>query len=122
MMAVVDGWARLAKCTWRLDRPNRGHVSVLRAIAGAIAVAVTAGVAIADVRPSNVRPYNVLMIAVDNLWPDLGCYGSAVAKTPHIDRLAARGVVFVRAYCQQAVRRLAALKRQAARFFSPSAS
>jgi choline-sulfatase len=49
------------------------------------------------------RSLNVLMIAVDDLRPDLGCYGTAVAKTPHIDRLAARGVVFGHAYCQQAV-------------------
>jgi len=49
------------------------------------------------------RPLNVLMIAVDDLRPDIGCYGSAVAKTPNIDRLAARGVVFGHAYCQQAV-------------------
>jgi iduronate 2-sulfatase len=48
------------------------------------------------------RP-NVLMIAVDDLRPDLGCYGSRLAKTPNIDRLAARGVVFTKAYCQQAV-------------------
>jgi len=48
-------------------------------------------------------PANVVMIAVDDLRPDLGCYGSTIAKTPHIDRLAARGMVFRRAYCQQAV-------------------
>jgi len=48
------------------------------------------------------RP-NVVMIAVDDLRPDLGCYGVTFAKTPHIDRLAARGIVFRRAYCQQAV-------------------
>ena len=49
------------------------------------------------------RPLNVLMIAVDDLRPDMGCYGNAIAKTPNIDRLAARGVVFGHAYCQQAV-------------------
>jgi len=49
------------------------------------------------------RPFNVLMIAVDDLRPDMGCYGNSVAKTPNIDRLAARGVVFGHAYCQQAV-------------------
>jgi iduronate 2-sulfatase len=49
------------------------------------------------------RPLNVLFVAVDDLRPELGCYGSELAKSPHIDRLAAGGVTFTRAYCQQAV-------------------
>ena len=48
------------------------------------------------------RP-NVLFIAVDDLRPEMGCYGNSVIKTPHLDRLAKRGIVFDRAYCQQAV-------------------
>lgn len=48
------------------------------------------------------RP-NVLFIAVDDLKPTIGCYGDRWAKTPHIDRLAARGTLFERAYCMQAV-------------------
>ncbi len=48
------------------------------------------------------RP-NVLLICVDDLKPLLGCYGDPHAKTPHIDRLAARSVLFERAYCNQAV-------------------
>ena len=49
-----------------------------------------------------VKP-NVLMIAVDDLRPALGCYGDQTAITPNIDRLAKRGIVLQRAYCQQAV-------------------
>ena len=43
---------------------------------------------------------NVLFIAADDLSNALGCYGDVIAKTPHLDRLAATGVCFERAYNQ----------------------
>jgi arylsulfatase A-like enzyme len=45
---------------------------------------------------------NVLFIAVDDLRPELGCYRTR-ALTPNLDRLAASGLRFDRAYCNQAV-------------------
>ena len=60
------------------------------------------GVASHSGLPNQVKP-NVLMIAVDDLRPALGCYGDQIAITPNIDRLAKRGIVLQRAYCQMAV-------------------
>lgn len=52
---------------------------------------------------SGAAPPNVLLILVDDLKPALGCYGDPVARTPAIDRLAASGLRFERAYANQAV-------------------
>jgi iduronate 2-sulfatase len=52
--------------------------------------------------PPSARP-NVLLLLVDDLKPALGCYGDTWAKTPHIDALAAQGMRFDLAYCNQAV-------------------
>jgi len=48
--------------------------------------------------PGSVRP-NVVLITIDTLRADhLGCYGSPVVRTPHLDRLAAEGTLFERCY------------------------
>lgn len=48
---------------------------------------------------SSKRP-NVLFLVVDDLRPQLGCYGQRQMITPHIDGLAERSILFRRAYCQ----------------------
>jgi iduronate 2-sulfatase len=49
------------------------------------------------------KPMNVLFIVIDDLRPEVGCYGTEDMITPNIDRLAAKGVQFKRAYCQYPV-------------------
>jgi arylsulfatase A-like enzyme len=66
-------------------------------LAAALAPALLRG------QPAVRRPRNVLFLAVDDLRPELPCYGAAHIQAPHIDRLAATGTVFTHAYCQQAV-------------------
>ncbi|HEY1111406.1 MAG TPA: sulfatase-like hydrolase/transferase, partial [Opitutaceae bacterium] len=61
------------------------------------AAAAAAACAAAAARP------NILLICVDDLKPVTGAYGDKLAKTPNFDRLAARGMRFDAAYCNQAV-------------------
>lgn len=74
---------------------------------GRIAVVVVWGVVCATTDASerrlapNGKPYNVLFLAIDDLNDWVGCLGGhPQAKTPHIDRLASRGVLFTNAHCQ----------------------
>lgn len=46
---------------------------------------------------------NVLILSIDDLRPELGCYGAAHMQTPHIDALASQSIRFDQAYVQQAV-------------------
>ena len=47
------------------------------------------------------RP-NILLVVSEDHGPQLGCYGDRFARTPHLDRLAAEGVRFTRAWVTQA--------------------
>ncbi len=69
----------------------------MRSFVAAICLVVTSCFANAAEQP------NILFIAVDDLRPELGCYGSPIAVTPNLDALAGEGLLFNRAYCQQAI-------------------
>lgn len=54
-------------------------------------------------KTENNAPNIVLIITDQQRWDTLGCLGYDHVITPHIDRLAARGVAFSRAFVQGAV-------------------
>ncbi len=61
-----------------------------------------AAAALCAVTASGLTP-NVLLIMVDDLRPELEPYGAADMRTPHINRLSARGVTFLNHYVQQSL-------------------
>ena len=73
------------------------HIMKLHTYFYALTLMVTPFLSTAQKSP---KKTNVLLIVVDDLNTSLGCYGNKQVKTPNIDRLAAMGVMFDRAYCQ----------------------
>ena len=73
------------------------------ALTGLAITALTLGGFTSRAADGKAQKPNILFIAVDDLRPELGCYGKDYIKSPNIDRIAKAGMVFNRAYCQQAV-------------------
>jgi len=64
---------------------------------------MTACCDVIGISAAETAPPNILMIAVDDLRPELNRFGESGMVTPNLDRLADRGTIFQRAYCQFAV-------------------
>jgi arylsulfatase A-like enzyme len=69
-------------------------------VAGISALSLAFPGCIESLRQNKSERPNVLFISIDDLRPQLGCYGQHYMITPNIDRLAKTGVLFNRAYCQ----------------------
>jgi uncharacterized sulfatase len=67
-------------------------VALFRAVLCALLVPTPAGAQDAPIRP------NILWITSEDNGPHLGCYGDAYATTPHLDALAAKGVIYLRCW------------------------
>ena len=66
-----------------------------------LCLALSTGLTASGQRPDRSQKLNVLFIISDDLTATaLSCYGNKVCHTPNIDRIAARGIRFTRAYCQ----------------------
>ncbi len=73
--------------------------AAVRRVTTAIVAATLLGAAESNAEPTQSKP-NVLFLICDDLNCDLGVYGHPTVRSPHIDRLAARGVRFANAHCQ----------------------
>jgi len=63
-------------------------------------IAVLAGVSPGPVAATETNRFNVLLIAIDDLRTELGCYGQDFGQSPNLDRLAKQGTVFTHHYAQ----------------------
>ncbi|MEM1165004.1 MAG: sulfatase-like hydrolase/transferase [Planctomycetota bacterium] len=76
---------------------------IVRTLASAASVVACASTIVAE-QPGDAapRPLNICIIMAEDMGVQLGAYGDTTAPTPNIDRLAAEGVTFDRAYCTSA--------------------
>jgi N-sulfoglucosamine sulfohydrolase len=69
------------------------------ATSSVIALALTA--TLMGGESTSARP-NILLVTADDLGLQMGCYGDQIVHTPHLDRFAAQGIRFTRAFVTQA--------------------
>lgn len=76
------------------DHPQRTWRTLLLLIVGTLGYPNTS---FAQKRP------NILMITCEDMSPHLGCYGDSLVKTPHLDRLASKGIRYTNMYATAGV-------------------
>ena len=80
-------------------RPNRFCLAIVPATILAVSLGPVASGRASAAKAKRADKPNVLFLAVDDLRPQLGCYGHKQMHSPNIDRLAAEGVLFERSFC-----------------------
>lgn len=86
-----------ANCGWNLKPLSGRSRLAVRFVFALLFSLLAAQVGLAQDRP------NVLFVSIDDLRPEIGCYGNKEIKTPHFDAFAKSGTTFLKAYCQAAV-------------------
>jgi hypothetical protein len=76
---------------------------IMKKILTSLGVAAQIGISLSPINAATPKKMNVLFIAIDDLKPELGCYGNTMIKTPNIDKIASNGTTFMSNYCQQAI-------------------
>ena len=76
--------------------PRRQFVKQLGAAGAALAAGTAAGLFAQEATPR--RPNIIFLLADDMRWDAMGCMGNRFVRTPHLDRLAAQGVLFENAF------------------------
>lgn len=79
--------------------PQKASLMLYRILILVISVFCIAANAAADT-PHKPARMNVVLICVDDLRPELNCYGKTYIKSPNIDRLASEACLFRRHYVQ----------------------
>lgn len=96
------------KCTEKIKQLSRrsfwnSKTSIIKNSVFVIAASMMVSSSCQQVEKVKKKRPNVLFIAVDDLRPELGCYGNKEIITPNFDKLAGEGILFSNTFCQAAV-------------------
>ncbi len=103
--APIQSGSLTGSCSCDSHRQSRGPEGTGFDSVHGITVKLLLSLAIVLASPVSAQsdPPNILVIGIDDLRPELNCYGATHIHSPNIDRLAERGALFERAYAQYAI-------------------